>query len=42
MDISAWQNGAINTAQATQPGNEDLHRVQRGVFGKLGYTPTRN
>jgi len=42
MDISTWQNGAINTAQATQPGNEDLHRVQRGVFGKLGYTPTRN
>lgn len=42
MDINAWQNGAINTGQATQPGNEDLHRVQRGCFGKLGYTPTRN
>ena len=43
MDIGTWQNSArTNTAQSTQQGNEDLHRVQRGVFGKLGYTPTQN
>lgn len=24
----------------TQPGNPDLHRVQKAVWGKLGYTPT--
>jgi len=39
-DINSWQNSGRNSAQSTQPGNEDLHRVQRGVFGKLGYTPS--
>jgi len=24
-----------------QPGNPDLHRVQKAVWGKLGYTPSR-
>ena len=24
-----------------QPGNPDLYRVQKGVWGKLGYTPSR-
>ena len=42
MEINAWQNGPRLSGESTQPGNEDLHRVQRGVFGKLGYTPTRN
>jgi len=43
MDYDYWQNTARNnTSQSTQPGNEDLHRVQRGVFGRLGYTPTSN
>jgi prepilin-type N-terminal cleavage/methylation domain-containing protein/prepilin-type processing-associated H-X9-DG protein len=42
MEINAWQNGPRTTGQSTQPGNEDLHRVQRGIFGKLGYTPSRN
>ena len=27
-------------ASVSQPGNEDLEWVQRGVWGKLGYTPT--
>jgi prepilin-type N-terminal cleavage/methylation domain-containing protein/prepilin-type processing-associated H-X9-DG protein len=39
MDYSLWQNSARNGAQSNSPGNEDLHHVQRGVFGKLGYTP---
>jgi prepilin-type N-terminal cleavage/methylation domain-containing protein/prepilin-type processing-associated H-X9-DG protein len=25
-----------------QPGNPDLHRVQKAVWGKLGYTPSRS
>ena len=25
--------------QGDQSGNEDLHRVQRAVWGELGYTP---
>jgi prepilin-type N-terminal cleavage/methylation domain-containing protein/prepilin-type processing-associated H-X9-DG protein len=39
-DYDQWQNSGRNGGESTQPGNEDLHRVQRGVFGKLGYTPT--
>ncbi len=27
-------------ANPHQPGNPDLHRVQKAVWGKLGYTPT--
>ncbi len=42
MEIGAWQNGPRLSGESTQAGNEDLHRVQRGVFGELGYTPTRN
>ncbi|UCD53661.1 MAG: type II secretion system protein [Phycisphaerales bacterium] len=38
-DYDAWQNSGRNSAEATQPGNEDLHRVQRGVWTKLGYEP---
>jgi prepilin-type processing-associated H-X9-DG protein len=38
-DYDMWQNSTRNTAEATQPGNEDLHRVQRGVWTKLGYEP---
>jgi prepilin-type N-terminal cleavage/methylation domain-containing protein/prepilin-type processing-associated H-X9-DG protein len=41
MDYDYWQNTGRNGAQSTQPGNEDLHRVQRGVFGKLGYEPSQ-
>ena len=38
-DYNYWQNTGRNGAEATQPGNEDLHRVQRGVWTKLGYEP---
>jgi prepilin-type N-terminal cleavage/methylation domain-containing protein/prepilin-type processing-associated H-X9-DG protein len=38
-DYSIWQNSTRNGADSYSYGNEDLHRVQRGVFGKLGYVP---
>ena len=28
-------------ASVSHPGNEDLEWIQRGIWGKLGYTPTR-
>ena len=37
MEYDPWQNSARNGALATQQDNEDLRRVQRGVYGKLGY-----
>jgi prepilin-type N-terminal cleavage/methylation domain-containing protein/prepilin-type processing-associated H-X9-DG protein len=40
MDINEWQDVARLTNMAISYGNEDLHRVQRGVFGGLGYIPT--
>jgi len=39
MDIEVWQNSGRHASESTQPGNEDLHRVQRGVWSKLGYEP---
>ena len=36
-DYTQWQNSGRNGSESTQPGNVDLHRVQRGVFGRLGY-----
>ena len=39
MDIEMWQNTARHSALAISTGNVDLHRIQRGVFGQLGYTP---
>jgi prepilin-type processing-associated H-X9-DG protein len=41
MDVNEWQNVAGLTHVAISLGNEDLHRVQRGVFGSLGYGPAR-
>jgi prepilin-type N-terminal cleavage/methylation domain-containing protein/prepilin-type processing-associated H-X9-DG protein len=38
-DYSVWQNTTRNGADSFAYGSEDVHRVQRGVFGKLGYTP---
>ncbi len=38
-DYVQWQNTGRYGSESTQPGNEDLHRVQRGVWTKLGYTP---
>jgi prepilin-type N-terminal cleavage/methylation domain-containing protein/prepilin-type processing-associated H-X9-DG protein len=39
-DYSTWQSSLRTGSASNSPGNEDLHRVQRGVFGKLGYTPS--
>jgi prepilin-type N-terminal cleavage/methylation domain-containing protein/prepilin-type processing-associated H-X9-DG protein len=39
-DYDWWQQTGRTAGGSTQPGNADLHRVQRGCFGKLGYTPT--
>ena len=41
-EYNYWQNTGRNGSESTQPGNKDLHRVQRGVFGRLGYTPASN
>ena len=38
-DYNYWQNTGRNGAESNSPGNEDLHRVQIGVWTKLGYTP---
>jgi prepilin-type N-terminal cleavage/methylation domain-containing protein/prepilin-type processing-associated H-X9-DG protein len=38
-DYAQWQNTGRHAAESTQMGNHDLQRVQRGVFGRLGYTP---
>ena len=38
-DIGWWQGTGRNLPSSTQPGNVDLHRVQIGAWGKLGYTP---
>jgi len=36
-----WQPGAsLNGNLNFSPGNQDLHKVQKAVWGKLGYTPT--
>ncbi len=40
MDYSYWQNTARNGAESNMPGNEDLHNVQKAVWGELGYTPS--
>jgi len=39
MDYDQWQSSGRQSGESTQPGNEDLHRVQRGVWSKLGYEP---
>lgn len=38
-DYDVWQSSGRTSGESTQPGNEDLHRVQRGVWSKLGYEP---
>jgi prepilin-type N-terminal cleavage/methylation domain-containing protein/prepilin-type processing-associated H-X9-DG protein len=36
-----WQPGAnLNGNLNFSPGNQDLHKVQKAVWGKLGYTPS--
>jgi len=39
-DYDQWQGSGRNGADSFSYGNEDLHRVQRGVWTKLGYTPS--
>jgi prepilin-type N-terminal cleavage/methylation domain-containing protein/prepilin-type processing-associated H-X9-DG protein len=39
-DYDLWQNSLRNGAMSNSPGNEDLHNVQRAVWGQLGYTPS--
>jgi len=34
-----WQSEGRFTSQAVQPGNQDLWKMQRSVWGELGYTP---
>jgi len=39
MDYDYWQNTGRNGGESNSPGNEDLYKVQKAVWGKLGYTP---
>ena len=38
-DYAQWQNVGRFGGESAQIGNQDLERVQRGVFGQLGYAP---
>lgn len=38
-DYTQWQSSGRHGPESMQMGNADLQRVQRGVFGNLGYTP---
>ena len=38
MDYDYWQSTGRHGSISTQPGNPDLHRVQKAVWGELGYT----
>jgi prepilin-type N-terminal cleavage/methylation domain-containing protein/prepilin-type processing-associated H-X9-DG protein len=40
MDYDYWQSTGRMGNESSSPGNEDLHRVQRGVWTRLGYTPS--
>ncbi len=39
MDYNQWQGSGRQAGESTQPGNNDLHRVQKGCWSKLGYVP---
>jgi len=41
MDYDYWQNTGRGGSLASSQGNPDLHRVQRAVWSKLGYTPSQ-
>ena len=36
-----WQDQGRHDSQSTQPGNPDLHKIQRAMWGGLGYTPSQ-
>ena len=40
MDYYEWQDVGRFGNLAFSPGNPDLHRVQKGAWGRLGYTPS--
>ena len=41
MDYDMWQGSSAwnDFALSSSPGNPDLHRVQKAVWGRLGYAP---
>jgi prepilin-type processing-associated H-X9-DG protein len=40
MDLDQWQGSGRFSDLAHQPGNKDLHKVQKGAWGQLGYIPS--
>ena len=40
MDYNKWQSSGRQGNLSSNPGNPDLHKVQKAVWSKLGYTPT--
>lgn len=41
-EYSEWQGSLRHSLDVSQqPGNEDLHKVQKGAWGKLGYDPVQ-
>ena len=41
-EYNEWQNTLRHSVDVSrQPGNEDLHKVQKGAWGKLGYVPNQ-
>ncbi len=36
-----WQDQGRHDSQSTQTGNPDLWKIQRAMWGELGYTPTQ-
>jgi prepilin-type processing-associated H-X9-DG protein len=38
-DYDDWQNTGRHGSLSSSPGNPDLYRVQKAVWGELGYTP---
>jgi prepilin-type N-terminal cleavage/methylation domain-containing protein/prepilin-type processing-associated H-X9-DG protein len=40
MDYDSWQSTGRHGSLSYSPGNPDLYRVQKSVWGELGYTPS--
>jgi prepilin-type N-terminal cleavage/methylation domain-containing protein/prepilin-type processing-associated H-X9-DG protein len=41
MDYDYWQNTGRHGSESNSPGNPDLYKVQKAVWGELGYPPTQ-
>ncbi|MFQ6035599.1 MAG: type II secretion system protein [Sedimentisphaerales bacterium] len=41
MDYDYWQSTGRHDSQSSSPGNPDLYKVQKAVWGKLGYVPSK-